>query len=83
MLAWVFLSGGYFKLPMSISRSIREDVESGRCFSKAWLLGQGMPRKTNFMKLTVKPWAGIGSTDLRQLKALGMVTMPQAGNPMR
>ena len=53
-----FLSGGYFKLPMSISQSItREDVESGRCFSKAWLLGQGMPRKTNFMKLTVKPWA--------------------------
>jgi glycosyltransferase involved in cell wall biosynthesis len=45
-----FLSGGYFKLPMTISHSISdEDIISQNCFQISWLKKQGL--KTNF-KLT-------------------------------
>jgi glycosyltransferase involved in cell wall biosynthesis len=38
-----YLSGGYFKLPLDISKAItREDVNSGRVFSPAWLRKNGM-----------------------------------------
>ncbi|MCG8648435.1 MAG: galactosyltransferase-related protein, partial [Pirellulales bacterium] len=38
-----FLSGGYFKLPMSISERItRDDIRSGRAFSLAWLRQAGL-----------------------------------------
>ena len=38
-----FLSGGYFKLPMDISKTItKEDIQSGRCFSTSWLKRKGM-----------------------------------------
>ena len=42
-----FLSGGYFKLPMSISQALtQEDVDSERAFDLAWLKSQGL--KVNF-----------------------------------
>ncbi len=38
-----FLSGGYVKLPMSLSRAIvRDDVASGRAFSPLWLRARGV-----------------------------------------
>lgn len=42
-----FLSGGYFKLPMSLSQSITDqDILNQKCFEIAWLLKKGL--KTNF-----------------------------------
>lgn len=47
-----FLSGGYFKLPMSISEQISEaDIASGRCFDLAWLRQQGLPFSARNIKL--------------------------------
>jgi len=38
-----FLSGGYFKLPMSISQAIsKEDIMQGRVFNRRWLRKQGL-----------------------------------------
>ena len=51
-----FLSGGYFKLPMSTSEKItREDIETGRCFDKPWLIANGVKPSIKFMKLTAGP----------------------------
>ena len=42
-----FLSGGYFKLPMSISKAISDDdIINQDCFKISWLKKQGL--KTNF-----------------------------------
>ena len=42
-----FLSGGYFKLPMSISKTISDDdILSQKCFEFSWLNKQGL--KLNF-----------------------------------
>lgn len=42
-----FLSGGYFKLPKSISNSISDkDILTQKCFQKSWLIKQGL--KLNF-----------------------------------
>jgi len=42
-----FLSGGYFKLPMSISKTISDDdIINQDCFKISWLKKQGL--KTNF-----------------------------------
>ena len=42
-----FLSGGYFKLPMSISKAISDDdILSQKCFEVSWLIKQGL--KLNF-----------------------------------
>ena len=39
-----FLSGGYFKLPMSISHSLTiDDIRSGRAFQWSYLRSQGLP----------------------------------------
>ncbi len=47
-----FLSGGYFKLPMSISEQIDEaDISTGRCFDLAWLRRQGLPFSARNVKL--------------------------------
>jgi glycosyltransferase involved in cell wall biosynthesis len=46
------LSGGYFKLPMSISHLINaEDIESGRCFELSWLQKNGLPKSIKNSKL--------------------------------
>lgn len=47
-----FLSGGYFKLPLAISRAIdADDIASGRCFDLAWLRRNGLPRRARDSKL--------------------------------
>jgi glycosyltransferase involved in cell wall biosynthesis len=39
-----FLSGGYTKLPLPLSRQIiREDISSGRAFDPRWLAANGLP----------------------------------------
>ena len=38
-----FLSGGYFKLPMNLSKQItKEDIYSGKCFDLNWLKANGI-----------------------------------------
>ena len=50
-----FLSGGYFKLPMSTSLAIKhDDVASGRAFDVAWLKRNGLPSGAKTIKLTSK-----------------------------
>ena len=51
-----YLSGGYFKLPMDTSRMISfDDIKSGRCFEKSWLVENGVAPSIKFMKLTAGP----------------------------
>jgi glycosyltransferase involved in cell wall biosynthesis len=50
-----FLSGGYFKLPMSLSRAVtREDIESQACFDIGWLKARGLGRSFRNSKLTAR-----------------------------
>jgi glycosyltransferase involved in cell wall biosynthesis len=50
-----FLSGGYFKLPMSISEAITgDDIASGRCFDLSWLRQQGLPFAARNVKLAAQ-----------------------------
>ncbi len=52
-----FLSGGYFKLPMSTSEAItREDIAEGRAFNVDWLLAHGLKKTHKTMKLTASGW---------------------------
>ena len=52
-----FLSGGYFKLPMGISRPLTpEDIASGRAFSLQWLRSQGLKLTFKCTKLLNKRW---------------------------
>lgn len=51
------LSGGYFKLPMDISKQItHEDISSERAFSLSWLRGQGLPLSFKCTKLSTVKW---------------------------
>lgn len=48
-----FLSGGYFKLNMSISELIsKDDIETGRCFDLQWLKQHGLKPSLKSNKLT-------------------------------
>ncbi|WKB81512.1 glycosyltransferase family 2 protein [Cellulophaga lytica] len=50
-----FLSGGYFKLPMNISKLIsKEDIETNICFSISWLKKRGLNAsfKNNKLRFT-------------------------------
>ena len=48
-----FLSGGYFKLPMTISQTISEDdIISQNCFHISWLKRQGLKMNFKITKLT-------------------------------
>jgi glycosyltransferase involved in cell wall biosynthesis len=48
-----FLSGGYFKLPMSISEAItQEDIISQNCFDLNWLRHKGLKQSFKNNKLT-------------------------------
>ena len=50
-----FLSGGYVKLPGQVSDAISdEDVRSGRCSQRSWLVARGYPRLKNLSKLTAR-----------------------------
>lgn len=51
-----FLSGGYFMLPMDISKRIgREDIYSGRCFEVKWLKEHGLKHSFRNNKLSASP----------------------------
>ncbi|MDY8134003.1 glycosyltransferase family 2 protein [Aquimarina sp. 2201CG5-10] len=50
-----FLSGGYFKLPKSISDLIsKDDIENQNCFKADWLKAQGLKSSFKLNKLTSK-----------------------------
>lgn len=50
-----FLSGGYFMLPMNISKLItKEDIEKENCFDLDWLLKNGLKNSFKNNKLTAK-----------------------------
>lgn len=50
-----FLSGGYFKLPMSISSMIdRDDIVSGRAFTLGWLRSVGLPHSHRSLRLVAR-----------------------------
>lgn len=53
-----FLSGGYFKLSMEVSRAItRDDIVAQRPFDYRWLVAHGQPRTHKGLKLTASPLA--------------------------
>lgn len=56
-----YLSGSYFKLPMSTSHAINhDDIQSGRCFDKRWLYAHGLPRSRKTLKISATPfWASV------------------------
>ncbi len=50
-----FLSGGYFMLPMDISKMItKEDILAGNCFDVDWLTSNGLDPSFKNNKLTAK-----------------------------
>jgi glycosyltransferase involved in cell wall biosynthesis len=50
-----FLSGGYFKLPMNLSKQItKEDIYSGKCFDLNWLKANGINHSFKNTKLIAK-----------------------------
>lgn len=50
-----FLSGGYFKLPMDISKAIdADDIASNRCFDLGWLRAHGLPFAARNAKLAAR-----------------------------
>lgn len=52
-----FLSGGYFKLPMETSQLITQDcIEKQECFSKKWLISNGVKRSFKLTKLSKTNW---------------------------
>jgi len=55
-----FLSGGYYKLPMSLSKEIsKEDIYSGKCFDLKWLKKKGIKLSFKNNKLVssgLKSW---------------------------
>jgi glycosyltransferase involved in cell wall biosynthesis len=54
-----YLSGGYFKLPMAVSKAIsREDIVSQRAFDVDWLVAHGLKKSHKALKLTARGrWA--------------------------
>lgn len=52
-----FLSGGYFKLPLSISKNItQDDIISQNCFTISWLKKNGLSINFKVTKLTQNKW---------------------------
>lgn len=52
-----FLSGGYFKLPMSTSQAItKTDIANGNVFDANWLISKGLKKSHKTMKLTASGW---------------------------
>lgn len=55
--AGYFLSGGYNKLPMDLSKQItKEDIETQRCFDVDWLTKHGLEKSFTSSKLRVAGW---------------------------
>ncbi len=52
-----YLSGSYFKLPMSTSKAItKDDILTQRCFDVIWLKAHGLPKFSKTSKITASPW---------------------------
>lgn len=52
-----YLSGGYFKLPMDISKAItRDDILKERPFNAEWLINRGLVATHKISKLTAQGW---------------------------
>ncbi len=52
-----FISGGYYMLPMNISKAITlEDIKQQNCFNINWLKEMGIPKTFKNKKLTAKGW---------------------------
>jgi len=50
-----FISGGYYMLPMNISKLITlDDIEKQRCFNIQWLKEKGIPQTFKNNKLTAR-----------------------------
>lgn len=50
-----FISGGYYMLPMNISKMItKDDIEKQRCFRINWLKEKGIPKTFKNNKLTAR-----------------------------
>jgi len=50
-----FISGGYYMLPMNISKAITlEDIEKQNCFNIQWLKEKGIPKTFKNTKLTAR-----------------------------
>lgn len=53
------LSGGYFKLPLAVSRAItKQDILDGNATRPGWLLKQGVPFTPKISKLYSARWLG-------------------------
>lgn len=51
----IFISGGYYMLPMNISIAItKEDIEKQNCFKIEWLKRKGIPKTFKNNKLTAR-----------------------------
>ena len=60
-----FLSGGYVKLSMDVSRAIiRGDVEAGRAFSVPWIRSRGARGRRRMAKLAVPSFAAAAADRL-------------------
>jgi glycosyltransferase involved in cell wall biosynthesis len=59
-----FISGGYCKLPMELSKLIRkDDIKSGRAFDLAWLKKHGLTKLSSRLKIcTNSPWDKLADT---------------------
>jgi glycosyltransferase involved in cell wall biosynthesis len=55
-----FLSGGLFRLPLSVSQRVdRSDIENGRATDATWLRAAGVPWSPKLLKLACRPpWSG-------------------------
>ncbi|MDO6460451.1 glycosyltransferase family 2 protein [Granulosicoccaceae sp. 1_MG-2023] len=64
-----YLSGGYCKLPLPVSRAISpDDIKSGRAFDPRWLCAQGMDRKKHRLKLQARGWQAVLLNNLTPTK---------------
>lgn len=53
-----FLSGGYYKLPMELSKLISlDDIRTGRAFNVTWLRSNGLSRSHRLLRLMAKGWS--------------------------
>ena len=65
-----YLSGGYFKLPMDISKAInRDDVRHQRPFSPAWLKAQGMKVGLRGLKISARGFTSLVLNQVIPVKA--------------
>ncbi len=64
-----FLSGGYVKLPLKVSRAVtRTDVETGHAFSVPWLRSRGVRNLRRTAKLAVPAYAAAAADRLTTTK---------------